>query len=96
MKKLNEIEKEKLFVICELYCFKDRMALLEEYDYGKTCRVSKYKAIEEKLQSEKEELTEEDRTLLIIATDWCLNNIKHDRFMEEFYTRLKWKLKGLA
>lgn len=95
MKKLNEIEKEKLIVICELYCFKDRMALLEEYDYNKTFRVSKYKAIEEKLNNKKE-LTEEDKTLLAIAIDWCLNNIKHDRFMEEFYIRLKWKLKGLT
>ena len=74
MKTLNEIEKEKLIVICELYCFKDRMALLEEYDYNKTFRVSKYKAIEEKLNNKKE-LTEEDKTLLTIAIDWCLNNI---------------------
>ena len=95
MKKLNEIEKEKLIVICELYCFKDRIALLEEYDYNKTFRVSKYKAIEEKLNNKKE-LTEEDKTLLTIAIDWCLNNIKHDRFMEEFYIRLKWKIKGLT
>ena len=95
MKKLNEIEKEKLIVIWELYCFKDRMALLDEYDYDKTFRVSKYKAIEEKLNNKKE-LAEEDKTLLTIAIDWCLNNIKHDRFMEEFYIRLKWKLKGLT
>lgn len=95
MKKLNEIEKEKLIAICELYCFKDRMALLEEYDYNKTFRVSKYKVIEEKLNNKKD-LTEEDKTLLAIAIDWCLNNIKHDRFMEEFYIRLKWKIKGLT
>lgn len=95
MKKLNEIEKEKLIAICELYCFKDRMSLLEEYDYNKTFRVSKYKAIEEKLNNKKD-LTEEDKTLLVIAIDWCLNNIKHDRFMEEFYIRLKWKIKGLT
>lgn len=95
MKKLNEIEKEKLIAICELYCFKDRIALLEEYDYDKTFRVSQYKTIEEKLNNKKD-LTEEDKTLLAIAIDWCLNNIKHDRFMEEFYIRLKWKLKGLT
>lgn len=95
MKKLNEIEKQKLNAICELYCFKDRIALLEEYDYDKSFRVNKYKAIGEKLQNKKE-LTEEDKTLLTIAIDWTLNNIKHDRFMEEFYIRLKWKLKGLA
>lgn len=95
MKKLNEIEKQKLNAICELYCFKDRIALLEEYDYDKSFRVNKYKAIGEKLQNKKE-LTEEDKTLLTIAIDWTLNNIKHDRFMEEFYIRLKWKLKGLT
>lgn len=95
MKKLNEIEKEKLITICELYCFKDRIALLEEYDYDKTFRVNKYKVIEEKLNNKKD-LTEEDKTLLTIAIDWTLNNIKHDRFMEEFYIRLKWKLKGLT
>lgn len=88
MKKLNEIEKEKLIAICELYWFKDRILLLEEYDYDRPFRASKYKAIEEKLQSKKEKLTEEDRTSLTIAIDWTLNNIKHDRFMEEFYTRL--------
>lgn len=95
MKKLNEIEKQKLNAICELYCFKDRIALLEEYDYDKSFRVNKYKAIGEKLQNKKE-LTGEDKTLLTIAIDWTLNNIKHDRFMEEFYIRLKWKLKGLT
>lgn len=95
MKKLNEIEKQKLVAICELYCFKDRISLLEEYDYDKTFRVNKYKVIEEKLNNKKD-LTEEDKTLLTIAIDWTLNNIKHDRFMEEFYIRLKWKLKGLT
>lgn len=96
MKKLNEIEKEKLTAICELYCCKDRVALMEEYDYNKSIKISKYKEITEKLASKSTELTQNDRTLIIIAIVWMLNNIRHSEEVNQYYTKLKQKIKELA
>ena len=89
---LNEIEKEKLKAVCELYTFEDRIKLCDEYDYNRLAKVTKFNEITKKLGNN-EQLDEREQQSLIEALNWCLDKMKVDKFMSEFYGRLMVKIK---